>query len=130
MDNMRADVRHLDSEDARKDIPVTHEEMADNFSKFCLSDNVQTLVSGQHLYNDFVDQHRIVLLLQVGRKVADRALLSVCLWAALCSKNPFLLAPCCSRPHLQISRHNGKVSDKTGILIVCSPSTTHPPLRL
>ena len=74
MDNMRADVRYLDAEHVRNDIPVTHEEMADNFSKFCLSPDVQNLVSGEHLYNDFVEQHRIILLLQVGRRYKGRPL--------------------------------------------------------
>jgi len=64
MNNMRADVAFLDAEDARNGIPVTHVEMADNFRCFCFSDEVQNLVNGEHLFLDFVENHRILLVLQ------------------------------------------------------------------
>lgn len=64
MDKMRADVRYLDAEDARRGIPVTHLEMADRFRKFCFAEDVQSLVSGERLYKDFVDRHRILYVLQ------------------------------------------------------------------
>lgn len=76
MNKMRADVQFLEAEEARKGIPVTHEEMADRFHKFCHSSDVQVLVSGDRLYSDFVEKHKIVLLLQSLspwlKKEADR----------------------------------------------------------
>eukprot|EP00475_Leptophrys_vorax_P041735 TRINITY_DN78783_c0_g1_i1.p1 TRINITY_DN78783_c0_g1~~TRINITY_DN78783_c0_g1_i1.p1 ORF type:complete len:318 (-),score=26.34 TRINITY_DN78783_c0_g1_i1:264-1217(-) len=64
MDNMRKDIEFLDAEDSRLGIPVTHEELKDNFRLFCGREDVAALVSGDRLYEDFVDMKGIVLVLQ------------------------------------------------------------------
>ncbi|CAI5506779.1 unnamed protein product [Closterium sp. Naga37s-1] len=64
MDNMRKDVGFLDAEDARQGVPVTPEELKDNFRLFCERNDVASLVSSQRLFEDFVDSKSIVLVLQ------------------------------------------------------------------
>ena len=67
MDNMRNDVKFLDEEDARRGVPVTPEEMKDNFRRFCERPDVKALVNSKRLFQDFVEQKNIILVLQVSR---------------------------------------------------------------
>eukprot|EP00270_Netrium_digitus_P007406 TRINITY_DN2156_c2_g1_i2.p1 TRINITY_DN2156_c2_g1~~TRINITY_DN2156_c2_g1_i2.p1 ORF type:complete len:444 (+),score=93.54 TRINITY_DN2156_c2_g1_i2:160-1491(+) len=67
MECMRKDIRFLDEEDARcaRGAPTSPEEIAKNFYSFCTRPDVSAMVSGERLYADFIQVHRIILVLQI-----------------------------------------------------------------
>lgn len=79
MNSMRNDVNFLDLEDARSGSAVTPGEIKDNFRKFCDRPDVSSVVSGERLFDDFINRHKIIQTLQAletwlkleGKRYAD-----------------------------------------------------------